>query len=279
MTITVNFVAAVGRVSAGAISAKPKIEAICAKYAGRVVGGLGSSFDPIVAEFADKMAAAQAANEAFHLDDVEDARVVGADVGNVGAPDTTSAASTHGSIGENVKTEEEIDQLCESGIGNDDMVGHDARLEVHVRPGGDHELVKHHIKAAYAAVGGHLDDENFVTEHDVKNHPIDDYQYRHDDAKEKNKHTVVHTMPSGDFTDPDRPDDIHSAVRHLRRSPAASHISAIKVTHDYCSEDDHAMEKPANKSSAGEWSEAIDAIIAGKSASDVIDEMLAAPAK
>ncbi len=263
MTTTVNFVAAVGRVSAGAISAKPKIEAICAKFGGRVTGGLGSTQDPIVAEFADKMAAAKAANEAFHLDDVEDARVVGADVGVV----------------EGTKTEEEVDALNED-LSMGGMSGHDAHMEVHVRAGGDHELVHKAIKDAHAEHGVALsgEDGDTFTEHGQKDHPVDDYQHRSDEEKEKEKHTVIH-VGGALFTDPDDTSHIHRIVKSIRQSPAAKHISAIKVTHDYIG-DSSPMKKDAPEIPAHIklGTEAIDAVMAGKTPAEVVDEMLKAPA-
>lgn len=84
MSTRVHFVAQVGRVSAGDLTARPKIESICAKFGGKVVGGVGNSTDPIVAEFAEKPAAVQAAQEAWYLDDVEYAKVVGADANAAG---------------------------------------------------------------------------------------------------------------------------------------------------------------------------------------------------
>lgn len=268
MTTTVNFVAAVGRVSAGAISALPKVEAICAKYSGRVTGGTGSSTDPIVAVFAEKLLAAQAAQEAFHLDDIEDARVVGADIGVI----------------EGTKTEEEMDAITEGAVAeggiDDDMSGHDAHIEVHVKQGGDHELVKDHIVKAMNAVGaaGYARDNLDHTSSDA--HPIHDYQPADWTSKHTKGHVVVHVPSDSHFTDSDRPGDIHKVVHHLRNSPAAAHISAIRVTHDYIADDVGAMKKPdAPKSSAGEWSESIDAIVAGKTPAEVLDALLAAPAK
>ncbi len=76
---TVSFVAAIGRVSLGADSARPKIESIVAKHGGKVTGGVGSSQDPIVAEFTEKKGAVEAAQEAWYLDDVESAKVMNAD--------------------------------------------------------------------------------------------------------------------------------------------------------------------------------------------------------
>lgn len=84
MPVTVNFVAAIGRVSAGSISALPKIESICAKNGGKVVGGQGSSTNPISAEFATMEGAKLAAQEAWYLDDVEFAKVIGADASAAG---------------------------------------------------------------------------------------------------------------------------------------------------------------------------------------------------
>ncbi len=84
MTTRVHFVAAIGRNSLGSISAIPRIESICAKHGGKVVGGLGSSTDPIAAEFNEKVQAVAAAQEAFYLDDVESAKVMGADANAAG---------------------------------------------------------------------------------------------------------------------------------------------------------------------------------------------------
>lgn len=93
MPTRVTFVAQVGRVSAGAATALPKIESICAKFGGKVVGGVGSSTDPILAEFAEKPAAVAAAQEAWYLDDVEFAKVQGADANAAGAVSESAEGS------------------------------------------------------------------------------------------------------------------------------------------------------------------------------------------
>jgi len=96
MPTRVHFVAAIGRNSLGSISAIPRIESICAKHGGKVVGGLGNSTDPIAAEFTEKVQAVAAAQEAFFLDDVESAKVMGAD------------ANAAGGVNEGAETEKEI---------------------------------------------------------------------------------------------------------------------------------------------------------------------------
>jgi hypothetical protein len=86
MPTQVAFVAAIGRVSVGADSALPKIQSIVGKFGGTVTGGVGSSQDPIMATFADSENAVKAAQQAYFLDDVEAARVLGADAVGNGTP-------------------------------------------------------------------------------------------------------------------------------------------------------------------------------------------------
>lgn len=79
MPITVAFVAAVGRNSVGDWTARPKIETIVAKHGGKMIGGIGSSTQPLTASFGAKDEAVKAAQEAWYLDDVEFAKVLEAD--------------------------------------------------------------------------------------------------------------------------------------------------------------------------------------------------------
>lgn len=94
MPIRVNFVSQIGRVSAGNLTMLPKVEAICAKYGGKVVGGAGSSQDPVVGEFAEAAGAKLAAQEAWLLDDVEFAKVV--DLDKIGPGVTESVDEEQG---------------------------------------------------------------------------------------------------------------------------------------------------------------------------------------
>lgn len=77
MTTKVAFVVAIGRLSTGNETALPKVQAIASQYGGKVTGGVGSSTDPIIAEFGDSAQAAKAAQQAFYLDDIEYANIVG----------------------------------------------------------------------------------------------------------------------------------------------------------------------------------------------------------
>ncbi len=126
MPVTVNFVAAIGRVSAGSISALPKIESICAKNGGKVVGGQGSSTNPISAEFATMEGAKLAAQEAWYLDDVEFAKVIGADASAAGAVAESADAPAAKPVIES--TEEAVDAVA-SGVAVVEAV--DALIEAH----------------------------------------------------------------------------------------------------------------------------------------------------
>ncbi len=76
MPATATFVVHVGRDSMGTLVARPLIEQIVGKYGGTVrPGGAGSSQDPIVADFADKGAAQEAAKELWYHDSIESAYV------------------------------------------------------------------------------------------------------------------------------------------------------------------------------------------------------------
>ncbi|MFN7174670.1 MAG: hypothetical protein ACK4MT_08205 [Thermaurantiacus tibetensis] len=80
MATLVTFVAAVGRMSMSADVTRPVIEQIAGKHRGTVrPGGVGSANDPIVAEFAEKGDAVEAAKEAWFHDSVESATVHDAD--------------------------------------------------------------------------------------------------------------------------------------------------------------------------------------------------------
>ena len=79
MSTKVAFVVAIGRMSAGNETALPKIQSIVGQYGGTVAGGVGSSADPIIGVFGDAAQAAIAAQQAWYLDDVEAAKVLGTD--------------------------------------------------------------------------------------------------------------------------------------------------------------------------------------------------------
>lgn len=80
MPFNVAFVAAIGRNSVGDWTARPKIESIVAKYGGKMGGGIGNSTNPLMASFAVKESAVNAAKDAWYLDDVEFAKVLETDV-------------------------------------------------------------------------------------------------------------------------------------------------------------------------------------------------------
>lgn len=80
MPTKVAFVVAIGRLSNGNMTALPKVQGIVAQHGGTVTGGVGSSQDPIMAEFADAGQAAKAAQQAWYLDDIEFAKVINADM-------------------------------------------------------------------------------------------------------------------------------------------------------------------------------------------------------
>lgn len=80
MATLVTFVAAVGRMSMNADVARSVIEQIVGKHRGIVrPDGAGSANDPIIAEFAEKSDAVEAAKEAWFHDSVESATVHDAD--------------------------------------------------------------------------------------------------------------------------------------------------------------------------------------------------------
>jgi hypothetical protein len=126
MPTIVNFVAAIGRVSAGNLSAMPKIESICAKNGGKVVKGQGSSADPIVAEFASREGAAAAAKEAWYLDDVESAKVVEALTGAGAVAESVEEAPAAKPLIES--TDDAVDAVA-SGVEVVEAV--DALIEAH----------------------------------------------------------------------------------------------------------------------------------------------------
>lgn len=79
MSTKVAFVVSIGRMSVGNETALPKIQSIVGQYGGTVAGGVGSSADPIIGVFGDAAQAAKAAQQAWYLDDVEAAKVLGTD--------------------------------------------------------------------------------------------------------------------------------------------------------------------------------------------------------
>jgi hypothetical protein len=126
MTVKVNIVAAIGRDGVGAAATTPQVEAIAAKFGGRLVGGLGSSTDPIVLEFANAQSAAQAAQAAFHLDSVEDVRVSGVD-GPGGMTGTTVAEDVNEALAA-VAAGEEVGSTVDALV--------EARKKKHHKKGG-----------------------------------------------------------------------------------------------------------------------------------------------
>lgn len=80
MPSIVTFVVAIGRMSMGDAVARPVIEQVVGKLGGVVrPGGDGSSAAPIIADFADKMVAVEAAKELWYHDSIESATVHDAD--------------------------------------------------------------------------------------------------------------------------------------------------------------------------------------------------------
>jgi hypothetical protein len=76
MPATVTFVVSIGRMSMGDMVARPVIEQTVGQLGGRVrPGGAGSATDPIIAEFADKAAAVEAAKQLWFHDSIEAATV------------------------------------------------------------------------------------------------------------------------------------------------------------------------------------------------------------
>lgn len=80
MPALVTFVVSIGRMSMGDMVARPVIEQTVGQLGGRVrPGGAGSATDPIVAEFADKAAAVEAAKQLWFHDSIEAATVYDSD--------------------------------------------------------------------------------------------------------------------------------------------------------------------------------------------------------
>lgn len=159
MPTKVAFVVAIGRLSNGDMTALPKIQTIAAKHGGTVIpGGVGSSKDPIVAEFADGAEAAKAAQEAWYLDDIEFAKVLGADfpaaVAPVAPPEVKSQDNGPSQYPKNFGVQEAI-QAVASGKPVAEAV--DALLAPQIDEAQSETLTIHHGSAGlHASVVDHV---------------------------------------------------------------------------------------------------------------------------
>lgn len=103
MPVLVNIVAQVGRVAAGNAATLPVVSSIAGQFGGRLIGGEGSSTNPIQLEFPDKASAVAAASAAWKDDSVEFAKVVGADgtaAGTTQVNESTGKIESIGSVNE-----------------------------------------------------------------------------------------------------------------------------------------------------------------------------------
>lgn len=92
MAVQALFVNAPGRLSSGNTAALSIVQAIAAQHGGHITGGVGSSQDPIIAEFPDAVSAQRAVQQAFFNDAIEYARLVKDDAD----PDEDGAAQDQG---------------------------------------------------------------------------------------------------------------------------------------------------------------------------------------
>jgi hypothetical protein len=207
MSFRVNFVAATGRDGLGAAATLPVVQAIVGKFGGSLIGGAGSSGDPIVAEFADKDAAAKAAQEAWYDDSVESAALaVPGDAINTAALSETAKAP---SVQENMHSPDD----------DHDIMG-TSHTTLHLHPGSDHADVHDAIQhAAKKAEGGHTMLADTIPKKAIGN-DADSDEWGVYGAKSK---VVI----------PHVPGEEREFIEHLRKHPGAKHISHIETNTTY----------------------------------------------